>query len=101
MEMALRTKAQTGTLLILAFSTSLPAAEPLTFEVRHLHLRRGTESALRVGDDGIAFEEGGKHKAHSRQWRFEDIEQLTLSRDLLRILTYEDSHWGFGHDREF
>lgn len=99
--MALRTKAQIGTLLMLGFSTSLLAAEPLTFKVRHLHLRGGTEGILRVGDDGIAFEEGGKHRADSRQWRFENIQQLTLSPSVLRILTYGDSRWKFGHDREF
>lgn len=99
--MALRSKAQACALVILGFSASILAAEPVTFQVRHRHLRHGTEGVLRVSDDGIAFVEGGKHQAHSRQWRFEDIEQLTLSRDLLRILTYEDSHWRFGHDREF
>jgi hypothetical protein len=101
MEMALRSKAQACAIIVLGFSTSMLAAEPVTFPVRHRHLRQGTEGVLSVSDDGIAYVEGGKHKAHSRQWRFDDIEQLTLSRDLLRILTYEDSHWRFGHDREF
>ncbi len=56
---------------------------------------------LRVEDSGISFEEHGKHAAHSRKWRFEDIEQLTLSHDVLRILTYEDLRWRLGGDREF
>jgi hypothetical protein len=101
MEMAFRSKAQTGALLILWLSPSLFAAEPLAFEVRHRHLRHGTVGALRVGDDRITFEEAGKHKTHSRQWRFENIQQLTLSREVLRILTYEDSRLRLGHDREF
>jgi hypothetical protein len=99
--MAFRSKAQIGALLILGFGASLLAAEPLTFQVRHRHLRQGTEGTLRVEDSGIAFEEAGEHKSHSRQWRFEDIEQLTLSADALRIVTYEDQRWQPGHDREF
>jgi hypothetical protein len=97
--MAFRSKAQTGALLILWLSPSLFAEEPFAFEVQHRHLRHGTAGTLRVGEDRITFEEVGK--THSRQWRFEDIQQLTLSREMLRILTYEDSRLKFGRDREF
>ena len=99
--MAFRSKAQAVALLVLAFGMPLEAAEPLVFPVRHRHLRHGAEGTLRVGDDGITFAEAGKLEAHSREWRFEEIEQLTLSPDTLRILTYEDQHWRFGRDREF
>ena len=99
--MAFRSKTPAVALLILAFGMPLEAAEPLVFQVRHRHLRRGAEGSLRVGDDGITFAEAGRSKAHSRQWRFEEIEQLTLSPDTLRILTYEDQHMRFGRDREF
>ena len=99
--MAFRSKAQIGALLILGFGASLPAAEPLTFQVRHRHLRKGSAGTLRVRDSGIAFEEAGEHKSHSRQWRFDDIEQLTLSPDVLCIVTYEDQRWEPGRDREF
>jgi hypothetical protein len=101
MEMAFRSKAQTGALLILWLSASSFAAEPLAFEVRHRHLRRGAAGILRVVDDRLTFEERGKHKTHSWQWRFDNIQQLTLSPAVLRILTYEDSQLKFGHDREF
>ena len=99
--MAFRSKAQTGAVLILGLSASSFAAEPLAFEVRHRHLRHGAVGTLRVADGRLTFEEGGKHKTHSRQWRFDDIQQLTLSPVAVRILTYEDSHLKFGHDREF
>ena len=99
--MAFRSKAQISSLLILGFSAWLLMAEPLAFQVRHRHLRHGTEGILRIGDGGISFQEGGKHEAHSREWRFEDIEQLTLSPTVLRILTYEDQRWKFSRDREF
>jgi len=99
--MAFRSKAQAGALLILGLSTSLPALEPVSFQVRHRHLRHGAEGVLRVSDAGVSFEEGGKHKVHSRQWRFEDIEQLTLSPNLLRILTYENRRWPLREDLDF
>ena len=99
--MAFRSKAQTGALLILWLSASSFAAEPLAFVVRHRHLRHGAVGTLRVADDRLTFEEDGKRKTHSRQWRFDDIQQLTLSPVALRILTYEDSQLKFGHDREF
>ena len=99
--MALRSKAPACALLVLGFSASMLAAEPVTLQVRHRHLRHGTEGVLRVSDEGIAFGESGKHEEHSRQWRFENIQQLTLSPTVLRILTYEDPRWKFGHDREF
>ena len=86
--------------LILAIGAPLLAAEPLVYHVRHRHTRDGAPGVLRVGDQGIAFEETGKYAAHSRQWRFQDIEQLTLSPAILRILTYEDRPWKLG-DREF
>jgi hypothetical protein len=99
--MVLRSKAQIGALLILAFVGPVIASEPLVFQVRHRHVRQGAEGTLRVTDDGIAFEEGGKHKDHSRRWQFEDIEQLTLGCGVLRILTYETKRLNLGGDREF
>jgi hypothetical protein len=80
---------------------TLAADEPQSFPVRHRHVRNGAEATLRISDDGISFEETGKPKTHSRQWRFEDIEQLTLGPAVLRILTYEDKRWLPGRDRVF
>jgi len=98
--MAFRRKAALGALLVFLWGASLPAAESLVFQVRHRHQQDGAAGVLRVTDDGIAFEEPGKHAAHSRQWRFEDIEQLTLSPATLRILTYENRRLKLG-DRQF
>src|SRR6266700_1393597 len=39
--------------------------------------------------------------AASGQWRYEKIQELTVSPAELRILTYEDSKWKLGRDREF
>jgi len=99
--MAFRSQAQIGALLILALGVPLAAAEPLVFHVRHRHLRNGADGILRVSDDGIAFEESGKHKDDWRQWRFEDIQQLTLGSEELRIVTYKDRPWIVGHEQEF
>ena len=107
--MAFRIEATIGALLILAGGAAggfagqsgqaKPPAPPV-FQVRHRHLPGGAEGALRVSDEGIAFEESGRFTSHSRQWRFEDIEQLTLSPESLRILTYENRGWKLG-DRQF
>jgi hypothetical protein len=105
MEMAFRIKAQAIALLIwlpaLAVGQALSPANPLRFRVRHRHIRNGAEGILRVESDSIVFEEPGKHKAHSREWKFEDIRQLTLGQKMLRIQTYEDQRWQPGRDREF
>lgn len=100
--MAFRSKAEIGALLTLALCACAAAAEPLTFAVRHQHVRHDGAGTLTVTDNGIAYRETGKQAAaHSREWRFEDIEQLVLSRETLRVRTYEDPRWGIGHDREF
>lgn len=99
--MVLRSKAAIGALLILAFGIPLAAAESLDFHVRHRHLHGGVDGVLHVTGDGIAFEEAGKHKDHSREWRFEDIEQLTLSAEALRIVTYENAKWSLRGDRTY
>jgi len=68
--------------------------------VRHHHWHGGGIGDLRVGNDGISFTEGQK-KSHSRTWKYEEIQQIELSADTLRVLTYEDQKWKFGRDREY
>src|SRR5205807_9687051 len=58
----------------------------------------GAIGTLRVGDDSVSFDEKGKH---TREWKFEDIQQLSLNSAGLRILTYEDRKWLLGRDREY
>jgi hypothetical protein len=91
MEMAFRSQAQAGALLI---ALAL-AASAQTFSVRHRHARHGAPGVLRVTPAGIDFEEA----KHSRHWEFQDIQRLTLSPGVLRILTYEDRL--LRRDREF
>jgi hypothetical protein len=56
---------------------------------------------LRITADSIAFEEQGKHATHSREWKYSDIQQLSLSATELHILTYEDRKWELGRDRDY
>jgi len=79
-------------------------AQQGAWPVRHQHLRSGAAGTLRVTPDSIAFDERDKKNlptAHSRVWKYEDIQQLTLGTKTLRILTYEDQRLEFGRDREF
>ena len=77
-------------------------AQTYTYEVRHQHWRGGAMGTLEASPDSLSFEEHGKkNKTDSRQWRFEEIQQLTVGASEFRILTYEDSKWKLGRDREY
>ncbi len=106
--MAFRSEAKSiaglGFLGILLFGVSPPVAlaQTYTYEVRHQHWRKGATGTLRISPEEISFEERGKKgKTDSRSWRYEEIQQLTVSSSELRILTYEDSKWKLGRDREY
>lgn len=106
--MALRSQADSfssvgfaGLLVVIGLS-SVASAQTYTYEVRHQHWRKGAMGTLRISPEGISFDEHGKKaKADSRSWRYEEIQQLTVGPSELRILTYEDSKWKFGRDREY
>jgi hypothetical protein len=74
-------------------------ASILTFNVEHDHLRKTGAGTLSVHDVGIAFEERGE-PSHNRSWTWEDIQQLTLQPDRVRILSYRDSKWQAGRDED-
>ena len=106
--MAFRNEAKSvaglGFLGLLLFGVSPPVAlaQTYTYEVRHQHWRKGAAGKLRISPEGISFEEHSKKtKTDSREWRYEEIQQLTVSPTELRILTYEDSKWKLGRDREY
>ena len=79
----------------------LAGDQPVSVEVRHRHLRGGAVGTLRVDADSISFVEASKKGKDSREWRFEDIQQLSLSSSELRVLTYEDRKWQLGRDRDY
>jgi hypothetical protein len=77
-------------------------AQTYTYEVRHRHLHGGAAGTLRISEDGISFDEHGKkNKPEAFRWRYDEIQQLTAGGAELRVLTYEDSKWQLGRDREY
>ena len=91
-----------GVLFLAALSAPAAWAQSHTYEVRHQHWHGGAPGTLSVSGDGISFQEHGKKgKTDSRQWRYEEIQQLTVSQSDLRILTYDDSKWKLGRDQEY
>lgn len=88
-------------LMAASASPAHAATFPARFDVWHRHWRKGAPGVLDVSPASISFEEKGKQAAHSRTWKYEDIQQLTLSPGELRIVTYEDQKWQLGRDREY
>jgi hypothetical protein len=86
---------------LIAFCSLTLAAAPLEFAVRHQHAYKGGPGKVVFEDSGILFTESGKKKKHSRQWKYEDIQQLVVAPEWLRIVTYEDVRWQMGRDREY
>lgn len=83
--------------LLLATAALLPA-QTVTVEVRHRHMRGGAAGQLIASPQGIRFEEAkGKHPL---DLKYADIQQITLTRDRLRILTDQDQPRWLGRDRE-
>jgi hypothetical protein len=97
--MELRIEKRVGAIVVLGLTAAL--AEPATFTVRHEHLRKGRTGTIEIGENSISFQEDEKNPKHSREWKYEDIQQMTLSPTELRILTYEDQKWKLGLDREY
>jgi hypothetical protein len=89
--MALRIEKRVGAILIL--TAAIAVAQPFSFPVREKHLHGGSGGTLRVSETSISFE--------SREWKYGDIQQLSLSAERLMILTYEDRKWQLGRDREY
>ena len=100
--MALRIETAIGALLAGAITLAAAAADrPLSYPVRHQHWRNGGSGVLRISENSITFEEGGKDQKHSRTWRFCEIQQLAIGTSEIHLLTYEDRRWELGRDREY
>lgn len=97
--MELRTQAAACGLMLFA----LPLSAELTFRVRHEHLRKGCTGELRIDERGVAFREINPKKKHPHafEWPYGEIQQLTVSADEIRVLTYRDDLWKLGADREY
>lgn len=95
--MAFRIETRIGLILVAAALVAGAQSVP----VRHKHWHGGGNGDLRVSNDGISFAESGQGQKHSRTWKYQEIQQVELSDDTLRILTYEDQKWKLGRDREY
>ena len=91
MEMAFGKTAAAGIVLAMQLGAT-------QFVVRHDHLRKGCEGTMTVDERGIRF---AGPKGHEWNWKYENIQQLTLLRSGLHILTYKDSKLKLGADVEF
>jgi len=85
----------------------LAPAQTYRYEVRHQHLPGGALGTLQISRDSVSFEEHAKN-GHSKKnkgeayiWRMDEIQQLTVGGSEVRVLTYEDSKWKLGRDREY
>lgn len=85
------------TLLALA-AAALLSHQPV--ELRHDHLWKSGQGTLQVSESGIVWREPGEPE-HNREWSWDDIQQLHLSPDQIRLLTYEDAKWSGYRDREY
>ena len=82
---------------IVALAVLPLAAQEFRYEVRHDHLVKSGRGVLVFDDAGVAYSEA-KHKF---QWPWREIQRLELAPRQVRVLTYQDSRWRLGKDREF
>ena len=99
--MAFRSQKAVGAFIVLLLCEFAAAANQVTIPVRHPHLRKGGLGEIRLSDSSVSFHELGNKQKHSREWAYEDIQQLYVAPHVLRILTYEDVAWKLGQDREY
>ena len=104
--MAFRTQKTVGLLIAVSF-WFLPAAfaqQEFRYDVRHDHRLGSCTGILRIDERGVAFQEVKKNNqkgSHAWEWPYQEIQQLELAPGTLRVLTYKDSRWKLGADREY
>jgi len=86
---------QTTGWLILAAALAVHAAE---FPGQHQDLRKACAGTMTVDAAGIRFSGA---PGHAWNWKLEDIQQLALAPDSIRILTYESGKLPLQPDRSY
>jgi len=81
--------------LILAGAAVVSAAQ---FPVRHEHWHDHCNGVLTVDENGVAF---NGPKKHVWSWKYRDIQPLTLSPDMVSVVTYEDAKLSLGAGRVY
>jgi hypothetical protein len=98
-------------LVVLLAILPIGAAE-LTYEVWHHRALKDHNGVLTVGEKGVAYQQvlpEGKGKANPKKppklesirFDYQDIQELWVSPDRLRLVTYKDRKWLLGVDKEF
>jgi hypothetical protein len=105
--MALRSQKAIGVVITGLFFALTGYGQPLwTADVSHDHWRGECSGTMVVTADGVTFRESatGKKPAELHEWTWPDdeIQQLTVTRDDITILTYSDRSWvRLGTDRSY
>jgi hypothetical protein len=81
--------------LILASALAAHAAE---FPVRHAHWRKACAGTMTVDAAGVRF---AGEVGHAWAWKLEDIQQLVLAPDFIRVVTYEGGRLPLEPDRGY
>ena len=68
------------------------------FQAMHKHWRKGCAGTLRIDASGVTYQGAGKH---SWNWAWQDVQRFDLSPSRVSVLTYKDSGWKLGADREY
>jgi hypothetical protein len=99
--MALRS--QEAACLIAMLAPMLAAAD-VRLDVVHDHCYKGRPGVITIGENGVTFAEAPKKDKlsnHHWEWSYDEIQQLELAPDRLRVVTYRDNRWKLGADREY
>ena len=90
---------------VLFLETPLFSQRELQFKARHDHSLKSCTGTLRLTEQAVLYQEINKDKQekdlHHWQWNYQDIEQLSISRDKVVVLTYEDRKWLLGMDKKY
>ena len=92
--------------VLLAVAPAALGQQEFRYQAWHGHARpphikkAGGKGTLTITGAGVSFQEAG-NKKHTWQWAYVDIQQLEISPNTLRVLTYKDNKWKVGADREY
>ena len=81
--------------IILAGMAMASAAQ---FPARHEHWHDRCAGTLTIDEKGVSF---AGPKKHAWSWKYQDIEQFTLSADRVTVMTYRDNKLLLGADRSY
>ncbi|MBI4905745.1 MAG: hypothetical protein HY820_19080 [Acidobacteria bacterium] len=95
--------------IVMALALPAFAQTEFSYDVQHVSpvkkmTRRAKLGQLRISDKEIVFTEvvkKGKRKPVEWRWPLQEIQQLTVSDEQITVLTWQDSKWKLGADREY